>query len=67
MSGGGGDILRLNVGGKRMITTRRTLVSESHSKLARMFDPDSDLLPVRMADGHYFLDTDPAAFEVLVC
>ena len=56
--------MTLNVGGRLFTTTRTTLTSEPDSVLARMFDPASPLPPARMIDGAFFIDANPAIFEV---
>ena len=59
-----GEVVTLNVGGRLFTTTRTTLTSEPDSVLGRMFDPTSPLPPARMIDGAYFIDANPAIFEV---
>ena len=59
-----GELVRLNVGGRLLTTTRTTLTSEPDSVLGRMFDPASPLPPARMIDGAFFIDANPAIFEV---
>ena len=59
-----GEVVTLNVGGRLFTTTRTTLTSEPHSVLGRMFDPTSPLPPARTIDGAYFIDANPAIFEV---
>ena len=61
---GEGEVVTLNVGGRLFTTTRTTLTSESDSVLGRMFDPTLPLPPARMIDGAYFIDANPAIFEV---
>ena len=39
------SVVSLNVGGTKFVTTRQTLLSDSDSMLARMFDPESPLQP----------------------
>eukprot|EP00088_Acartia_fossae_P062006 TRINITY_DN7462_c0_g1_i9.p1 TRINITY_DN7462_c0_g1~~TRINITY_DN7462_c0_g1_i9.p1 ORF type:complete len:166 (-),score=32.07 TRINITY_DN7462_c0_g1_i9:341-838(-) len=60
------DIIVLNVGGTRFETTRATLVSQPDSMLAKMFDPDSPLVPAKPKDDAYFLDRDPETFKVIL-
>jgi len=60
------DILTLNVGGKTMLTSRMTLISESQSVLAKMFDPDSTLPPAKLVDGAFFIDANPDVFSVIL-
>ena len=59
-----GEVVTLNVGGRLFRTTRTTLTSEPDSVLGRMFDPTSPLPPARMIDGAFFIDANPAIFEV---
>ena len=59
-----GEVVTLNVSGRLFTTTRTTLTSEPDSVLGRMFDPTSPLPPARMIDGAYFIDANPAIFEV---
>jgi len=60
------DWISLDVGGRKLSTTRSTLVSNPNSALARMFDPNSGLQPARMVDGSYTIDADPDCFQVLL-
>eukprot|EP00088_Acartia_fossae_P061995 TRINITY_DN7462_c0_g1_i11.p1 TRINITY_DN7462_c0_g1~~TRINITY_DN7462_c0_g1_i11.p1 ORF type:complete len:151 (-),score=34.55 TRINITY_DN7462_c0_g1_i11:45-497(-) len=60
------DIIVLNVGGTRFETTRATLVSQPDSMLAKMFDPDSPLVPAKPKDDAYFLDRDPETFSLIL-
>ena len=61
----GGDVIKLNVGGIRMDTSRSTLCSEPRSMLAKMFGLTSEdgLDPSRMENNNFFLDTDPNTFH----
>ena len=52
-----GDVINLNVGGVKFVTTRGTLTKFCDSMLATMFG--SDLPPSTMIDGAYFIDRDP--------
>eukprot|EP00090_Calanus_glacialis_P019068 TRINITY_DN29402_c0_g1_i1.p1 TRINITY_DN29402_c0_g1~~TRINITY_DN29402_c0_g1_i1.p1 ORF type:complete len:226 (-),score=42.63 TRINITY_DN29402_c0_g1_i1:102-779(-) len=61
-----GDWIILDVGGRRMSTTRSTLISSPGSVLARMFDPDSGLDPARMENGAYIIDANPDCFQVIL-
>jgi len=61
-----GEVVTLNVGGRLFRTTRTTLTSEPDSVLGRMFDPTSPLPPARMIDGAFFIDANPAIFEVVL-
>ncbi|AJF97869.1 BTB/POZ domain protein [Pandoravirus inopinatum] len=62
-------LIALNVGGKRMVTSRATFAAApAGSLLARMFGPDADPLwtPPRLADGSYFMDLNPRHFAVVL-
>ena len=61
-----GDWIILDVGGRRMSTTRSTLILSPGSVLARMFDPDSGLDPARMENGAYIIDANPDCFQVIL-
>ena len=65
------DIIKLSVGGQDFKTTRRTLVSDKNSKLARIFKntEDSGLLPanVKFENGTYFIDRDPKVCTISHC
>merc|ERR1719369_1244907 len=58
--------ISLDVGGRKMSTTRSTLVSDPNSTLARMFNPYSGINSARMVDGSYTIDADPDCFQVLL-
>ena len=60
------DWIILDVGGRRMSTTRSTLLSSPDSVLARMFDPESGLQPARMENGAYIIDANPDCFQVIL-
>ena len=60
------EIIRLNVGGRLMTTTRSTLTKYGDSLLGKMFDAGSQLPPARLVDGAYFMDEDPEIFEVIL-
>jgi len=60
------DWLSLDVGGRKISTTRSTLTSCPDSVLARMFGKSSNLQPARKVDGSYTLDIDPNCFEVIL-
>jgi len=62
------DIITLDVGGTVVRTLRATLTKQPGSELARIFEADSaDVSPaVLQDDGSFFLDTDPAAFRVVL-
>ena len=60
------DIIRLNVGGTIFETTRKRMMQKPGSKLAEMFTPGSKTSPSVTADGAYFIDASPRAFEVVL-
>ena len=64
------DIIRLNVGGTIFETTRGTMRQKPDSFLAKMFTPGSDIHPLNFlpvtADGSYFIDASPCAFELVL-
>merc|ERR1719376_2031424 len=60
------DWISLDVGGRKMSTSRSTLLSNPTSVLAMMFDPDSGQQQARMVDGSYVIDADPDCFQVLL-
>jgi hypothetical protein len=65
----GDDLIRLNVGGKPLMTYRQTLMlAPSDSLLCRMFHPDSERhwQPRQLPDGAYFLDCDPTHFGLVL-
>ena len=53
-------MIRLNVGGKKFITTMNTLQSFPESTLAKMFS--SHQLPEKDLTGAYFIDSSPMMF-----
>ena len=59
-------IVDIDVGGTLFRTTRQTLLSDANSMLAKMFDPNANLVPVLRTDGAYFIDRDPAYFRVVL-
>ena len=61
-----GDIIRLNVGGTIYETTRGTMTKKPGTKLAEMFKPGSRTSPPITADGGYFIDACPRAFEIVL-
>ena len=60
------DIIRLNVGGTLFKTYRGTMTQQPRSRLAEMFTPGSRTSPPVTADGAYFIDACPRAFDVLL-
>lgn len=60
------EIIRLNVGGRLMTTTRTTLTKHKDSLLEKMFQEDSPLPPARLVDGAFFIDADPDVFCVIL-
>lgn len=63
----GGEILRLNVGGQTVFTTRGTLTKDAGSALARMFAENARIAPSALLDdGSYFIDCNPHCFAVIL-
>jgi len=60
------DWISLDVGGRKLSTTRSTLISDPNSALAKIIHSNSGLQPARMVDGSYTLDADPDCFQVLM-
>jgi len=60
------EIVNLNVGGRIFSTKRSTLRNCPGSVLDNLFDPDNYLQAEKMEDGSYFIDSDPARFEVVL-
>ena len=60
------DIIRLNVGGTIFETTRRTMMLNPGTKLARMFTPGSKTSPSVTANGAYFINASPRTFEAVL-
>merc|ERR1712066_419576 len=61
------EILKLNVGGRKIMTTKATLAppSEPNSLFAAMFR--SERPPTKMdADGNMFIDQNPDRFEIIL-
>ena len=61
-----GEIIRLKVGGEIFETARETMMQKPGSKLAKMFTPGSKTSPPVTADGAYFIDASPRAFEAVL-
>lgn len=59
------DIIHLNVGGRRFVTTRETLCADPNSMLAKKFDPDSDFA-FQEINGAVFIDRDPDSFKFVL-
>ena len=59
------DIIDLNVGGKRMTTTRATLCQIKESRLANLFADSFESLQ-RDKDGLIFLDYNPKQFALIL-
>ena len=59
------DLIRLNVGGTSLTTSRGTLLSDPVSSLAKMFQEDSPISPAILHNGEYFLDVDSECFKVI--
>nr|UMO79086.1 BTB/POZ domain containing protein [Pandoravirus belohorizontensis] len=63
----GGEIVRLNVGGQTVFTTRSTLTKDAGSALGRMFAEDVRIAPSALLDdGSYFIDCDPHCFAIIL-
>ena len=60
------DILKLNIRGKLVLTSRANFFSEPSSVFAQMFGPDQRLSPTAMVDGAHFIDADPDCFQVIL-
>ena len=60
------DILKLNVRGMIILTSRSTLISDPQTALAMMFALDQPLASTTMIDGGHFIDADPECFQVLL-
>jgi len=63
---GGDDVVELNVGGVVYTTSRRTLVQEEDSILAKWFNGSDDKSLVRDGQGRYFVDRDGALFRYIL-
>merc|ERR1712228_49381 len=62
------ELISLNVGGQKFVTTRALLTSVPDSMLATMFDPANPIPASRRdVDGAYFIEEDPATFRVVLC
>ena len=60
------EIVRLNVGGRFITTSRSTLTKCKDSLLERMFQESNPLNPSKLVDGAYFLDEDPDVFGAIL-
>lgn len=60
------DVIVLNVGGQLMSTTRHTLTQVDGSLLEAMFSGRWEGSLCRDAEGHVFLDVDPALFAAIL-
>ena len=60
------DIIRLDVCGTILNTTRATLTQVPHSRLAKMFTPGSKTSPPLTEEGAYFIDACPKALKVIL-
>ena len=62
------ELISLNVGGEKFMTTRALLTSVPGSMLTTMFDPTSPIPASRRdPDGAFFIEEDPATFRVILC
>ncbi len=57
------SIVHLNVGGKKMSTSRATLTLVEGTLLSTMFSGQSDDKLIKDVDGAYFFDYDPVVSE----
>ncbi len=62
----GRDLIRLNVGGRIIVTCRETLTKLPNSTLANFFNPSSPDRLFANEDGSYFLDYNPVLFSHLL-
>jgi hypothetical protein len=62
----GSDLIRLNVGGRIIVTRRKTLTKLPNSTLANFFNPSSPDRLFANEDGSYFLDYNPVLFSHLL-
>lgn len=60
------DILRLNVGGRLITTSRSTVTKIKDSLLERMFNGLNPLAPASLVDGAFFIDEDPEVFNTVL-
>lgn len=60
------DILKLNVGGRIILTTRGSLCAEGGSMLANKFDPASQFAHPIEFEGAIFIDRDPDTFKYIL-
>jgi len=60
------DVIRLNVGGWHLTSTRSTLTKYKGSVLERMFNQDSPMAPAKLLNGAYFIDDDPYVFSAIL-
>lgn len=62
------ELISLNVGGEKFVTTRALLTSVPNSMLATMFDPANPIPSSRRdAEGAFFIEEDPATFRAILC
>lgn len=59
-------MIKINVSGEIISTTRDILVRVSDSKLASMINGDCEAIPALDADGNIFLDYQPSLFRYLL-
>ena len=60
------DVIRLDVCGTILKTTRATLTQDPHSRLAKMFTPGSKTSPPLTEEGAYFIDACPKAVKFVL-
>ena len=62
------ELISLNVGGEKFMTSRALLTSVPESMLSAMFDPANPIPASRCdAEGSFFIEEDPATFRVILC
>ena len=59
-------VIRFDVCGTILKTTRATLTQDPHSRLAKMFTPGSTTSPPLTKEGAYFIDACPKAVEFIL-
>ena len=60
------DVIRLDVSGTILKTTRATLTQDPDSHLAKMFTPGSNTSPPLTEEGAYFIDACPKAVKFVL-
>lgn len=57
--------VELNVGGKLFCTTRNTLLTDSESMLAKLFDPDTEFRTETDSKGRILIDRVRTRFKMI--